>query len=111
MFSRGTKYLMDKMTSQFFSRHLKGIVLCLLVLVLSSTTFARLIYSNSPGGEWTNTASWIGGVVPIAGDTVIIQSGHTITVTIANLYNNSTYMFLIIVGTLDLSANGKLEFR
>jgi hypothetical protein len=88
---------------------LKGGILCAALLILSSSAFATVIYSRATG-NWTSTTSWFGGVVPVDGDTVVIQSGHTISVVGDNLYSNSTYMFLIIVGTLDLSANGKMSF-
>jgi hypothetical protein len=87
---------------------LKGGILCAALLILSSSAFATVIYSSS-NGNWTSTASWFGGVVPVDGDTVVIQSGHTISVS-TNEGSNSTYMFLIIVGTLDLTNNGKLSF-
>lgn len=78
------------------------------LLTFSHLAEARKIYSRQTG-NWTTTTSWVGGVVPVSGDTVIIQYSHTISVT-ANLYSNSTYMFLVILGTLDLTNNGKMSF-
>ena len=37
----------------------------------------------SVSGNWNNTATWGGSSVPIAGDTVTINSGITVTVTAA----------------------------
>src|SRR6478752_986844 len=85
------------------------IILFLLFMVGFHSVSARKIYSKSPGGDWTSTGSWSTGIVPAANDTVYIQGGHTISVT-TNEYSNSTYMFLIVIGTLDLSNNGKLSF-
>jgi hypothetical protein len=86
---------------------LAGLIV-LQILFLTNDAWARKIYSRQ-NGNWTATSSWMQAVVPVDGDTVIIRSGHTISVN-SNLYSNSTYMFLIIVGTLDLTANGKMSF-
>lgn len=88
---------------------LKTILIFLLLIVTVSNSYARKIYSSG-SGNWTASGSWVGGVVPVANDTVIIQNTHTISVT-GNLYSNSTYMFLIILGTLDLTNNGKMSFN
>jgi len=86
----------------------KVILLCMVMLVGYHSASARKIYSKSPGGNWTNTGSWTTGIVPAANDTVFIQGGHTISIS-SNEGSNSTYMFLIVVGTLDMSNNGKLS--
>jgi hypothetical protein len=93
------------MTSASFKVVCLGFVLCLAM----HTASARKVYSLSPGGAWTSASSWVGGTVPAANDTVFIQGGHTISLS-TNEGSNSTYMFLIIIGTLDLSNNGKLSF-
>jgi hypothetical protein len=82
-------------------------LMTLLLLSLTTKSFARKIYSNQTG-DWSTTSTWKNSIVPVAGDTVIIKTGHTVSVS-ANLYSNSTYMFLIIVGTLDLTNNGKIS--
>ncbi|WP_321288847.1 HYR domain-containing protein [uncultured Sunxiuqinia sp.] len=41
---------------------------------------AGTITSISTGGSWSDPASWVGGVVPGAGDDVIIANGTTITI-------------------------------
>ncbi len=86
----------------------KIVFLCLLLMVGFHSASARKIFSKSPGGNWTSTGSWTAGIVPAANDTVYIQGGHTISVS-SNEGSNSTYMFLIVIGTLDLSNNGKLS--
>lgn len=91
----------------FWSISLKAGLFCALLSFVFMPSFARKIYSAG-NANWTSTGAWVGGVVPVANDTVIIQNGHTISVS-SNLYSNSTYMFLIILGTLDLTSNGKIS--
>jgi hypothetical protein len=87
---------------------IKAFFVCSLFVLISASSLAAKKYSTG-NGNWTATGTWVGGVVPVTGDTVIIQTNHTVSVS-ANLYGNSTYMFLIILGTLDLTNNGKLSF-
>ncbi|WP_159517808.1 beta strand repeat-containing protein, partial [Sunxiuqinia indica] len=46
----------------------------------TNTSAAGTITSVSTGGLWSDPTSWVGGVVPGAGDDVIIANGTTITV-------------------------------
>jgi hypothetical protein len=85
-----------------------SVVFILFVLIfVGQPAEAKKVYSAQTG-NWETTSTWVGGVVPVAGDTVIIKTSHTVSIT-SNLYSNSTYMFLIIVGSLDLTNNGKLN--
>lgn len=54
--------------------------LCIILLVFTGNMYAAPVTSAS-SGDWNNPATWIGGVVPVAGDIVTIANGHTITVT------------------------------
>lgn len=52
-------------------------------------------------GNWENPAIWSCGHVPLAGDSVYISSGDTVTITTPNLtYNDTLY----------IEIDGKLEF-
>ena len=46
----------------------------------TNTSAAGTITSISTGGLWSDPASWVGGIVPEAGDDVIIANSTTITV-------------------------------
>lgn len=54
--------------------------LCIILLAISSHTYAAPIVSGS-SGDWNNPSTWAGGVIPTAGDNVTIANGHTVTVT------------------------------
>jgi hypothetical protein len=47
----------------------------------AQTTFTDAARTASVNGNWNSTATWGGNSVPVAGDTVTINSGITVTVT------------------------------
>jgi len=64
---------------------------------------------SAQSGYWTNPSTWQGGVVPQAGDQVVIQAGHTV---IYNVVEGSSYD--VELGTasnsLDIDIYGTLKF-
>ncbi len=79
-----------------------GVIFLVLVGVNS---MAASYTAAVPGGEWSNPASWVGGVVPTSGGTgnsIVIPSGSTITITDDFITFNGT---LTINGTLSLIGN------
>jgi len=105
------KITMKKSSLLVFFKQLPGQVflIALFFLAVSISSQGAKKYTQA-SGNWQTGGTWAGGVAPVAGDTVYILGAHTVSVT-NNLYSNSTYMFLIVVGTLDLTNNGKLNFN
>lgn len=64
---------------------------CLLLLVSASSARAVTITSNAVTGNWNAGTTWVGGVVPAAGDDVIIVPGANITVTTNTHINSITF--------------------
>ena len=68
-------------------------------ILCSITCFSATIKSQNLGGEWSDSGSWQGPSAPMGGDSVVIQSGHTITITNKTLIFNGK---ITILGSLSL---------
>jgi hypothetical protein len=65
---------------------------------------------TTASGAWTSTAVWSCGAVPSCGDSVVIQAGHTVSLTSQNYTGcGATKMIIVVKGTLQFTAPGKLE--
>jgi len=65
---------------------------------------AAITSNGTGGGNWSAGASWTGAAVPSEGDTVIIQTGDTITID-----QNITVGADSATAAIDVASGGKLE--
>jgi len=73
------------------------VLLAFLFIFSSGQTVAQILSSST--GQWGGSGTWIGGIVPGPGDVVVIQGGHTVTVSI-----NTD-----VIGSLTVNAGGILN--
>ena len=57
---------------------------------VNMVTSAPADFTAAQGGLWSSPATWVGGVVPAAGNNIIIPAGMIVTVNQAISYNNLT---------------------
>jgi hypothetical protein len=84
----------------------KYIILLFAITGILHTTIFAATKTSTGSGNWTTAASWNPSGLPVAGDVVSIQAGHTITVT-SNVNSSSGSPITINVsGTLAFSGGG-----
>lgn len=83
------------------------------LFITTSSVFAAC-YSTG-NGDWNNASTWLcNGVnaVPGCGDTIYVQTGHTVTVTAQNNYYGipgCAAMHIVVAGTLQFTNGNKLD--
>jgi len=95
------------MTSKLHS--LKFVLGTITLLSFATVVEAATITSTTAGGNWSLTTTWIGGVVPGAGDAVIINStagGTTVTVDV-----NTAACASLVVNSANNNQTGILAFN
>ncbi|MDB5275803.1 MAG: Protein of unknown function precursor [Ferruginibacter sp.] len=78
----------------------KTVALIFSFFVFAFGADAAAINSTAAGGNWNATTTWVGGVIPGAGDDVTVVSGATVTVDAA-----SNAKSLVVIGTLNFTYN------
>ncbi|HAQ21539.1 MAG TPA: hypothetical protein DCR40_20260, partial [Prolixibacteraceae bacterium] len=76
----------------------------LLFFVFVVNVIGATITSTATGGNWNNTATWVGGVVPAAGDDVVIADGATVTIDVDPPALASLTIGQLAAGTLQFEA-------
>jgi len=78
--------------SNRFNKSLRRLLFCLFstFFIFSNSTISfSQVTSTGPGGSWSATGTWIGGLVPTAGQSVIINGPVTLDYA-TPIYNNIT---------------------
>ena len=59
--------------------------------------------TSATSGDWSSTTTWVGGVVPVEGDSVTIALGHVVTVDGTYIAGNDSTTAITVNGTLKAS--------
>jgi hypothetical protein len=78
---------------------------------MATRTWQRIQQGNTPSGNWSNTAHWVGGVVPVAGDDVVFplvgagDPAYVVTLDILSTPNLNSVSLTGASATLAVGAN------
>lgn len=72
-----------------------------ILLCIGNSAYSAIITSTQTG-NWNATSTWVGGVVPVATDNVVISAGHVVDIS-----NNTTCTDLTINGTINFTTNSR----
>ena len=90
---------------------LKILFPAMVFILLGFSVFGATITSTTTGGTWTNSSTWVGNVVPNAGDAVIIATTGTGSVDIAgNLTQNASGSVTVNNGAILTTSGGSITF-
>ncbi len=94
----------------FLNKRIRQVTLVVSLLFLALGLDAQTITSKTTGGNWNNTGTWVGGVIPTSTNSVVIDGAVTVntSVTIVNLTINSGKT-LTMNGANTLSSTGNLQ--
>jgi hypothetical protein len=82
----------------------KSLILVIALLVsFSATSYSQI--TSAASGNWNDTATWTGGVVPGAANDVVIASGHTVTINVTDAACKN----VTIDGNLDFQKDGTVS--
>lgn len=80
----------------------RQILIWIFVLTLKSAYSATIVSASS--GLWSNTSTWVGGIIPASADDIVIQNGHIIDLDVP--YSGNT---VVIGRNLTVQINGILR--
>jgi len=72
---------------------------------LTGISKAAVIYSTLTGGNWNASTTWVGGIIPLVGDDVVIQEGAIVN-TILGAYNTCNHLTVQSGATLQHNGTG-----
>jgi parallel beta-helix repeat protein len=61
------------------------------------------VFTSAQSGNWNSGSTWVGGIAPFAGDSVVIAAGHNVSTN-----GNRTCAGITITGTLSMSSGNTL---
>ena len=80
-----------------------------IILITANQGYSKTITAAS-SGKWEDKSSWVGGILPQCGDSVVISSGKTIELSsVVDFSTCGNAMHFVISGTLNIQGGKKLN--